>query len=99
MITDSPIEVLSGVGQQRSALLGKLGIKTIGDLVYFFPRYIEDRGKTVKIRDMRAGDAVCVQAQVYVPVQEHFVRNNMRIYTMLISDETGVASIVWFNNK
>ncbi len=99
MITDSPIEVLSGVGQQRSALLGKLGIKTIGDLVYFFPRYIEDRGKTVKIRDMRAGDAVCVQAQVYVPVQEHFVRNNMRIYTMLISDETGVASVMWFNNK
>lgn len=99
MITDSPIEVLSGVGKQRSELLGKLGIKTVGDLVYFFPIYIEDRGKTVKIKDMRMGENVCVQAQVYVPVQEHFVRNNMRIYTMLISDETGVASVMWFNNK
>ena len=99
MITDSPIDVLSGVGPQRKTLLGKLGIKTVGDLVYFFPRFIEDRGKTVKIRDMRAGDTVCIEAQVYVPVQEHFVRSNMRLYTMLINDGTGVASVMWFNNK
>ena len=99
MIADLPVETLSGVGKLRSALLAKLGIKTIGDLVYFFPRYIEDRGKTVKIKDMRAGDTVCVEAQVCVPVQEHFVRKNMRLYTMLINDGTGVASVMWFNNK
>ena len=35
---DTPIRYLKGVGPERRLLLAKLGVTTLGDLFYFFPR-------------------------------------------------------------
>ena len=39
------IRYLKGVGEKRAELFAKKGIKTVEDLLYYFPRSHEDRGR------------------------------------------------------
>ena len=39
----SPVSELSGVGKTRAAQLARLGINTVRDLIYYFPRAYEKR--------------------------------------------------------
>ena len=43
-LSDASVKVLSGVGPARVKAYAKLGINTISDLVYHFPRAYENRG-------------------------------------------------------
>lgn len=93
------IRYLKGVGEKRAALFMKKGINTTEDLLYFFPRSHEDRSKTKEIADCVHGETVCICAEVYAPVRVHRIRSNMTIYSMIVSDESGVITINWFNNR
>lgn len=93
------IRYLKGVGEKRAELFNKKGIYTVEDLLYFFPRTYEDRSKTKYISDCAAGETVCVSVEVYSPVRETRIRRNMTIYSMVVSDESGVMTVVWYNNR
>jgi len=93
------IRYLKGVGEKRAELFAKKGIKTVEDLLYFFPRTYEDRSKTKYIADCENGETVCVSITVYSPVREHRIRRNMTVYSMIASDESGVMNVVWYNNR
>lgn len=48
---DSPVTVLKGVGSKTAAVFGRAGIKTLGDLLEYYPvRYVkyEEPGKFQK---------------------------------------------------
>lgn len=53
--TDSPIQFLKGVGPGRASQLNKLGINTVGDLLYYFPRVWEDRRLSGQLPDLSWG--------------------------------------------
>ena len=93
------IRYLKGVGEARAKLFAKKNIKTVEDLLYFFPRGHEDRSKTKQICACEIGETVCIDATVFSPVKETRIRKNMTIYSMIISDETGGMTVVWYNNK
>lgn len=93
------IRYLKGVGEARAELFAKKGIKTIEDILYFFPRAHEDRSQTKKIADCEEGETVCVSATVFSPVRETRVRKNMAVYSMIVCDDTGALSVVWYNNR
>lgn len=93
------IRYLKGVGEKRAELFAKKGIKTVEDLLYFFPRTYEDRTKTKLISECENGETVCVNVTVYSPVQENRYRRNMSVYSMIVNDDSGVMSVVWYNNR
>lgn len=93
------IDCLRGVGEARAELFGKKGIKTIEDLLYFFPRTHEDRTQIKEIENCIAGETVCVSITVFSPVRENRIRKNMTIYSMTACDDTGALSAVWYNNR
>ena len=35
---DTPVQYIKGVGENRAALLGRLDIRTVGDLLRHYPR-------------------------------------------------------------
>ena len=43
------VKYIKGVGPNRVKLLNKLGIFTLKDMIYYFPRSFEDRGNFKKI--------------------------------------------------
>ena len=47
-----PLSALKGVGPRRSALLEKLGLRSVEDLLFFFPRRYEDRRNIKKSRSL-----------------------------------------------
>lgn len=95
-LTDS-IRYLKGVGPAREALFNKLGISNVSDLIYYFPRDYEDRTKTKKIIELVDGEKMAFEAEILGKVTQIFTRSRIKIYKVLVADETSRATLIWFN--
>lgn len=93
------IQYLKGIGEKRAELFRKKGIKTVEDLLYYFPRSHEDRSQMKEIADCVEGETVCVSVTVFSPVKDARVRRNLLVSTMIVSDSTGALNVVWYNNR
>ena len=58
------VRYIKGIGEVRANALEKLGIVTLGDLIAYFPRGYEDRTQVRPIRELTAGESVCVRGMV-----------------------------------
>lgn len=96
---EKPIQYLKGVGEKRAALFEKKGIKTVGDLLYFFPRTHEDRSVIKSISECAEGETVCICATAYNQPQDRYVRRNMLITSLAVFDDSGMMNLVWYNNR
>lgn len=96
---DKDIQFLKGVGEKRAEMLRKKGIKTVSDMLYFFPRAHEDRTEIKEIADTEAGETVCISITVFSPVRDTRIRKNMMISSMTVYDASGSISVIWYNNK
>lgn len=56
------IQYVKGVGPNRVKLLNKLGIYTLEDIITYFPREYEDRGKIKKITELVNGEEALISA-------------------------------------
>ncbi len=92
-----PITVVKGVGESRNKLLNSISIFTVEDLLHHFPRQYEDRRRIKKISELEEGDSCSVIAAVMSKVSESRPRRNLSIQKLQIRDETGIASVTWFN--
>ncbi len=99
IMLENNIRYLKGVGEQRAKLFEKRGIKTVRDMLYYFPRGHEDRSKIKYINDCVVGETVCICAAVFSPVRESRIRKGFSLYTLTVSDDSGGMQIVWYNNK
>src|SRR5690348_7959183 len=60
----TPAEFVRGVGPQRAELLARLGIRTAGDLIFFFPRDYEDLTDRRDIGDLEEDHVQTVRGEV-----------------------------------
>ncbi|MDQ1256152.1 MAG: ATP-dependent helicase RecG [Candidatus Hydrogenedentes bacterium] len=94
---DSPVEVLTGIGPKRAALLGKLGVVTLRDLLYHLPRDYQDRREILSIADaaLRKGASVTVEGEV-VSSRLIRLRGRMSLAVIKLRDATGEISATFF---
>ena len=57
---DQPIIYLKGIGPKNSERLAKLGLYSVRDVLYYYPRDHLDYARQVKIRDLKAGATVTI---------------------------------------
>lgn len=95
----SPVYTLKGVGSVRAKLFGRLGIETVEDLLYYFPRGHEDRSNIKTIFEAIEGETVCIKATVFSPVTKRPIRKGLTIYQAILYDDTGSMTASWFNNR
>lgn len=93
------IQYIKGVGPNRAALLNKLGINTLEDLITYYPRNYEDRGKPKKIAELQDGEEALIDVLVVSRMSEQRIRKNMAIYKLIVRDDTGTCLITWFNQS
>ncbi len=93
------ITALRGIGQKRADLFRTLGLYTVEDLLSYYPRTYEDRTNFKKIAELKEGDTVCVKARAVRALKENYVRKNMYVASLKVSDGTGYLDLVWFNNR
>lgn len=94
-----PITRLPGIGSKRADAFGRLGIFTLKDLLFHYPRAYEDRTAYKKIIELTHEENVCIKAVVTSDMQTNIIRKNLRICTLKVSDGTGFLELVWFNNR
>ncbi|MDR1953223.1 MAG: ATP-dependent DNA helicase RecG [Clostridiales Family XIII bacterium] len=101
MTPDSSVSSLKGVGPKKAASLAAVGIKTVENLLYSFPRTYEDRRKKVKIAGLSAGEAAGFEGKVLsVSGKPAYVARGRRIpFTVLVGDDTGAVELVFFNAR
>lgn len=93
------VKYIKGVGPARAKLLNTLGIFTLYDLITYFPREYEDRGKPKNISELEDGEEALIEAICVSKMIEKRIRKNMAIYKLSVRDETGICQITWFNQS
>ena len=93
------VKYIKGVGSARAELLNSLGIFTLNDLITYFPRTYEDRGKPKHIAELEDGDEALIEAICVSKMIEKRVRKNKVIYTLTVRDETGMCQITCFKQR
>jgi len=92
----APVTSLRHVDRRRAALLGRLGIATVEDLVRHYPfRYLDLRD-TVDLRSVKPGTEATVIGRVH-EVNVKYPRPRLSITEIAIVDGTGALVGVWFN--
>ncbi len=99
MELNASIKYLKGVGEKRAAMLSKLGIFTLRDLLTFYPRVYEDWSKITSIKDAPMGETVCIKAIAGTRCREHRIRKGMTLYKTEVTDGESLLDITFFNNK
>lgn len=92
-----PIRYVKGVGPQKEKLFNTLGVYTLNDLIYYFPRDYEDRSKKKQIIELLDGERVAFDATVNGNVSVVSIRGNMKMLKTTVVDSTGSVSLTWFN--
>ena len=99
-VFDNDIKFVSGVGEQRAKMLAsELGIRTIGDMLYYFPfRYI-DRTRYYRIGEItEAESSTLVQFRARITGFAPSGEGRNRRFKAFVSDPTGSAELTWFKN-
>jgi len=91
------VRYIKGVGEAREKLMNKLGIRTLSDLVGYFPRAYEDRTVFKKIDELIVGESVCVRAMAAAAPKLSHIRKGLDIVKLRAVDDTGTLEITFFN--
>ena len=92
---DTPIQFIKGVGPKRAEVLHSLGISTIKDLLYYFPRKYVDRTSLSTIGSIQEGDEVNLVGRVKSVNLRRMKKGNF--VTANVADHTGSIRLMWFN--
>ncbi|HWA83656.1 MAG TPA: hypothetical protein VG820_09495, partial [Fimbriimonadaceae bacterium] len=93
---ETEAQYLKGVGPRFAPGLAKLGLRTVGDVLYHLPRRYEDRRHLPPISQVKPGDFATVKGDL-LKIETRPTRGGMVILKATIGDKTGVISLTWFN--
>ena len=91
-LEDIPIKYITA---KQLSNLKSLGINTVYDLIYYFPRAYDDRTNIKKIGELKFNEYVVLKANV-MSVVNLTVRSGKKIVKAMVSDGTGIMEILWF---
>lgn len=94
----TPVIKLNGIGKARAEKLEKLGISTLRDLIYYFPRAYQNRGdvKTLGMHDTEIPHSYILT--VASEVHSAMVKKGMTLSKFRAFDESGSCEVVFFNS-
>ncbi len=96
---DDAVQYLKGVGPHRAEDFSRLGVRTVRDLLFTFPRDLSDRRNATAIVDAEPGAELCIAARVTDVKEKRPRRGRIRsVVTAALEDETGTMTAVWFNS-
>ena len=98
-LANAPISALQGVGAVRAKAYGKLGIDTISDLVYHFPRAYEDRGNIKLLRESLPTQKASFILTVGTAPKKTMIRRGMTLLRFSAFDESGTCEITFYNQN
>ncbi|MDP2919089.1 MAG: ATP-dependent DNA helicase RecG [Dehalococcoidia bacterium] len=93
---DQSVTVIKGMGASIAGKFNKLGVKTVRDLLYFFPHRHVDYSQLKTVSQLTEGTEETVIVNVWEAQEKYLGRGKGTEAT--VGDATGNARAVWFNN-
>ncbi|MEP7133979.1 MAG: ATP-dependent DNA helicase RecG [Chloroflexota bacterium] len=94
---DAKLTVLQGVGPRHAETLEKLGMYTLGDMLYYFPRRYDDYSQLKPIKDLFYSEQVTVIGTIQSVHTRPIRGGKASIIEVVISDGTGGLRLSFFN--
>ena len=94
----SDVMYLKGVGPKIAYLLNKLGIYSVSDLLFYFPRKHVDYSTRTRIKDLEIGETTTIFG-VIKNVEAFTTKNNLGVIKVRINDGSGSIGLSFFSAK
>ncbi len=94
---DAQLTVLQGVGPKNAEALARLGMRTLGDMLYNFPRRYEDYTLLKPIQSLRYGDVVTVIGTIHGIHSRPIRGGKQSVIEIILNDGTGALRVTFFN--
>ena len=96
---EKDITYLKGVGEKRAKLYGKLGVTTVYDLLYHFPRSYVDYSEPVSISDSVIDEYNIIKVTVTKKFTPSMIRKGMTIYKAILTDFESDITVIIYNSQ
>lgn len=95
MNENSRIIEMKGIGEKTAELFERVGVRTVGDLIRYYPRSYEIFEDPVPIAEVCEGRICTVTGAVFGRIQVSGNRNR-QVTTLYLKDLTGTLKVIWF---
>lgn len=92
----TPIQFARGVGPQRAELLAKLGLLTVGDLLFYLPRDVLDLSQISAVHELTDDRVHTVRGEV-VDRDSRIITRGRTMTAVLFKADGGYIRGLWFN--
>jgi len=93
----TPIEDIPRIGPVYQRKLKRLGIKTVQDLFFHFPRRYEDFSNLIPISKVKINEICTVYGKIIGIESKKTWKKKMFLTEAVIEDQTGAIKAIWFN--
>ncbi|MCX6808278.1 MAG: ATP-dependent DNA helicase RecG [Candidatus Berkelbacteria bacterium] len=101
MNLDYSLSKLPSIGPKTAQKLEKLGLFTLRDLLFYYPRRYLDFTSITKIKDIASGklpeEPITISGSVIGVANKKTRRRGFTVTEGVVADETGSIKVVWFN--
>lgn len=98
-LDEMDVKYVKGVGPKFATVLNTVGIFTVEDLLYYFPRKYLDYNNRLKISELTEGMDTTVIGTVHSVAAYNAKSRNLSVVTVTITDGTGMMNASWFYGK
>jgi ATP-dependent DNA helicase RecG len=92
---DASVETLEGVGPTLARRLAKLGLASVGDVLWQPPRRYEEPAPSKRICDLFGDEEAVIEGVVRSATSRR--RGRLKILTARVADDSGEIRATWFN--
>ena len=96
MANDQSIETLKGIGEKTAKLFEKVGIRTVDDLLHYYPKGYDTYGEPKAIGELSEDETSAVEGFLKSGATGVHI-NGLSIVQATISDMTGKLRLVWYH--
>lgn len=89
------LRTIKGVGPALVEKFHSIGVRTVAELLDYFPRDYKDYSEVTTIAKLKPG-MITIKAEIK-QISGRYVRRGMHISEAVASDESGSVRLIWFN--